>query len=62
MSFAVNAVINKATTDGDVQDVDIYIFNDTHIGGTHLSDMCLVCRHFREGRIFCYLASIGQWH
>ncbi|WP_112323535.1 hydantoinase B/oxoprolinase family protein [Oceanibium sediminis] len=62
MSFAVQAVIEKAAADGDMTDGDIYIFNDAHIGGTHLSDMRLVRPFFRNGEIFCYLASVGHWH
>ena len=62
MSFAVKAVIEKAAKDGDLQDGDIYIFNDAHIGGTHLSDMRLVRPYFRDGALFCYLASVGHWH
>ena len=62
MSFAVQAVIEKAAADGDLADGDIYIFNDAHIGGTHLSDMRLVRPYFREGKLFCYLASVGHWH
>lgn len=62
MSFAVKAVIEKAAADGDLEDGDIYIFNDAHIGGTHLSDMRLVRPYFRDGVLFCYLASVGHWH
>jgi len=62
MSFAVKAVIEKAALDGGIQDGDIYIFNDAHIGGTHLSDMRLVRPYFRDGELFCYLASVGHWH
>ena len=62
MSFAVKAVIEKAARDGDLEDGDIYIFNDAHIGGTHLSDMRLVRPYFRDGDLFCYLASVGHWH
>ena len=62
MSFAVKAVIEKAAHDGDLADGDIYIFNDAHIGGTHLSDMRLVRPYFRDGKLFCYLASVGHWH
>ncbi|NSX54938.1 hydantoinase B/oxoprolinase family protein [Parasulfitobacter algicola] len=62
MSFAVQAVIEKADADGDLADGDIYIFNDAHIGGTHLSDMRLVRPYFRDGILFCYLASVGHWH
>lgn len=62
MAFAVRAVIDKAAADGDLADGDIYIFNDAHIGGTHLSDMRLVRPYFRDGKLFCYLASVGHWH
>lgn len=62
MSFAVKAVIEKAARDGDLRDGDIYIFNDAHMGGTHLNDMRLVRPYFRDGKLFCYLASVGHWH
>ncbi len=62
MAFAVKAVIDKAAEAGDLADGDIYIFNDAHIGGTHLSDMRLVRPYFRDGELFCYLASVGHWH
>ncbi len=62
MSFAVKAVIDKAAEHGDLADGDIYIFNDAHIGGTHLSDMRLVRPYFHDGKLFCYLASVGHWH
>jgi N-methylhydantoinase B/acetone carboxylase, alpha subunit len=62
MAFAVKAVIEKASRDNDLADGDIYMFNDAHIGGTHLSDMRLVRPYFHEGKLFCYLASVGHWH
>ena len=37
-------------------------FNDPYDGGTHLSDFRLVKPIFRNGEIFCYLASVGHWH
>ncbi len=62
MAFAVKAVIDKAAKDGNLQDGDVYIFNDPYDGGTHLSDFKLVRPFFRDGRVFCYLASVGHWH
>lgn len=62
MAFAVKAVIDKAARDGDLADGDVYIFNDAHIGGTHLSDMRLVRPYYHDGALFCYLASVGHWH
>lgn len=62
MAFAVKAVIDKAARDGDLADGDVYIFNDPYDGGTHLSDFKLVRPFFRNGKVFCYLASVGHWH
>ena len=62
MAFAVKAVIDKAARDGDLADGDVYIFNDPYDGGTHLSDFRLVRPVYRDGEVFCYLASVGHWH
>lgn len=62
MAFAVKAVIDKAARDGDLAEGDVYIFNDPYDGGTHLSDFKLVRPYWRNGRVFCYLASVGHWH
>jgi N-methylhydantoinase B len=62
MAFAVKAVIEAAAARGDMADGDVWIFNDAHIGGTHLSDMRLVRPYFHDGKLFCYLASVGHWH
>lgn len=62
MSFSVKAVIDKAAQTGDLQDGDIYIFNDAHMGGTHLSDVRLVRPYYWNGELFCYIASVGHWH
>lgn len=62
MSFAVKAVIDKVARDGNLADGDVYIFNDPYDGGTHLSDFKLVRPYFYEGKLFCYLASVGHWH
>ena len=62
MAFAVKAVIKKATAQGGVNEGDVWIFNDPYDGGTHLSDFRLVKPVFRDGEVFCYLASVGHWH
>lgn len=62
MAFAVKAVIEKAAKDGDLSDGDVYIFNDPYDGGTHLSDFRLVRPFYRDGKVYCYLASVGHWH
>lgn len=62
MAFAVKSVIDKAARDGDLVEGDVYIFNDPYEGGTHLSDFKLVKPIFRDGELYCYLASVGHWH
>ncbi len=62
MSFAVKTVIAKAAADGDLAEGDVYIFNDPYDGGTHLSDFKLVQPFYRNGEVYCYLASVGHWH
>lgn len=62
MAFAVKAVIDKAAVTGGVHEGDVWIFNDPYDGGTHLSDFRLVKPIFRNGQVFCYLASVGHWH
>ncbi len=61
MAFAVRAVIAKVKEDGDVADGDIFLFNDPYDGGTHLNDFRLVRPLFRNGEVFCWMASVGHW-
>jgi N-methylhydantoinase B len=60
MSFAVKAVIDR--NPGGFKDGDVFIFNDPYEGGTHLNDFKLVRPFFRQGKLFCHLASVGHWH
>ncbi|MAZ98604.1 MAG: hydantoin utilization protein B [Rhodospirillaceae bacterium] len=62
MSFAVKAVIEKSDKDGDMVEGDVYIFNDPYDGGTHLSDFRLVKPIYRNGSVFCFIASVGHYH
>jgi len=61
MSFAVKAVIDKFGASG-IEEGDVFIFNDPYEGGTHLSDFKLVQPFYRDGELFCFLASVGHWH
>lgn len=61
MSFAVRAVIAKFGPRG-FADGDVFVFNDAWDGGTHLNDFKLVRPFFRDGRLFCHLASVAHWH
>jgi N-methylhydantoinase B len=60
MSFAVRAVIDRNPQ--GFKDGDVFIFNDPYEGGTHLNDFKLVRPFFRQGKLFCHLASVGHWH
>ncbi len=62
MAFAVRAVIDKVAREGGLRDGDVFLFNDPYDGGTHLSDFKLVRPYFRDGKLFCWLASVGHWH
>ncbi|MBV8916431.1 MAG: hydantoinase B/oxoprolinase family protein [Acetobacteraceae bacterium] len=59
MAFATKAVIDKFP---DAQDGDVFIFNDPYLGGTHLSDLRLIRPCFHDGKLFCWLGSVGHWH
>lgn len=61
MAFAVRAVIAKVAAEGGLDPGDTFLFNDPYDGGTHLNDFRLVRPVFREGRLFCWLASVGHW-
>lgn len=66
MAFAVKAVIDKAARDEregreGARPGDTYLFNDPYDGGTHLNDFRLVRPIFRDGKLFCWLASVGHW-
>ena len=61
MSFAVRAVIDKVARDGGLAEGDTFLFNDPYEGGTHLNDFRLVRPVYRDGRLFCWLASVGHW-
>ncbi|MDB5806631.1 MAG: 5-oxoprolinase [Betaproteobacteria bacterium] len=60
MAFAVKAVIDRSPN--GFKDGDVFIFNDPYEGGTHLNDFKLVRPFFRNGKLFCHLASVGHWH
>ncbi|WP_019998980.1 hydantoinase B/oxoprolinase family protein [Aureimonas ureilytica] len=61
MSFAVRAVIEKVEREGGLEPGDTFLFNDPYSGGTHLNDFRLVRPVFRDGELFCWLASVGHW-
>lgn len=69
MAFAVRAAARVAAeraAPGDVNagmvEGDTWLFNDPYEGGTHANDFKLVRPFFRNGKLFCYLASAAHWH
>lgn len=60
MAFGVRAVIEKFGA--SARPGDVFIFNEPYDGGTHVSDVRLVRPHFRDGKLFCWLASVGHYH
>jgi N-methylhydantoinase B len=61
MAFAVRGVIEKVAQDGNLAPGDTFLFNDPYVGGTHLNDFRLVRPVFRDGVLFCWIASAGHW-
>jgi N-methylhydantoinase B len=61
MSFAVQAVIRRVQNGTPLDPGDTFIFNDPYEGGTHLNDFRLVRPVFRQGTLFCWIASVGHW-
>ncbi|MBU3688219.1 MAG: hydantoin utilization protein B [Acidimicrobiales bacterium mtb01] len=55
------ADVDGAVDSGAVRDGDVYCFNDPYEGGTHLNDLKMVRPFFRDGRIWCHLASVGHF-
>ncbi|MBC7380942.1 MAG: hydantoinase B/oxoprolinase family protein, partial [Burkholderiaceae bacterium] len=62
MAFAVRAAAKAASQRGGMKDGDTWLFNDPYEGGTHANDFKLVRPFFRQGKLFCYLASAAHWH
>ncbi len=61
MSFATKAVIDRAEEDGGFLPGDAWLLNDPYVGATHLNDIKIIKPIFRNGRVFCHLASAGHW-
>ncbi|KRC12329.1 hydantoin utilization protein B [Hydrogenophaga sp. Root209] len=62
MAFAVRAAMRVAAERGGMQPGDVWLFNDPYEGGTHANDFKLVRPCFRDGQLFCFLASAAHWH
>jgi len=61
MQFAVQQVIALANANGGFKPGDMWIMNDTYLGGSHLQDVQLVAPVFAEGELFAVMATTGHW-
>jgi len=61
MQFAVQQVITRAQASGGFKLGDLWIMNDTYLGGSHLQDVQLVAPAFADGKLFAILATTGHW-
>jgi N-methylhydantoinase B len=61
MQFSVQHIIGLANAQGGFKDGDIWIMNDTYLGGSHLQDVQLVAPIFVAGELFAVLATTGHW-
>ncbi len=62
MAFAVKAARAVADSRGGMKPGDTWLFNDPYEGGTHANDFKLVRPYFKDGELYCYLASAAHWH
>mgnify|MGYP000031096545 CR=1 FL=1 len=62
MAFAVRAAMKAAEGRGGMRPGDVWLFNDPYEGGTHANDFKLVRPCFRNGQLYCFLASAAHWH
>ena len=61
MQFTVQKVIELAAADGGFKPGDMWIMNDTYLGGSHLQDVQLIAPVFADGELFAVLATTGHW-
>jgi len=61
MQFTVQKVIELATAEGGFKPGDMWIMNDTYLGGSHLQDVQIIAPVFTEGELFAVMATTGHW-
>ena len=61
MQFTVQKVIALARDDGGFKPGDMWIMNDTYIGGSHLQDVQIIAPVFCDGELFAVMATTGHW-
>jgi N-methylhydantoinase B len=61
MQFAVQKIIELANAEGGFKPGDMWIMNDTYLGGSHLQDVQLIAPIFADGELFAVMATTGHW-
>ena len=61
MQFTVQKIIELANAEGGFKPGDMWIMNDTYIGGSHLQDVQIVAPVFADGELFAVMATTGHW-
>jgi N-methylhydantoinase B len=61
MQFTVQKVIELANAEGGFKPGDIWIMNETYMGGSHLQDVQIIAPVFVDGELFAVLATTGHW-
>jgi N-methylhydantoinase B len=61
MQFTVQKVIELANAEGGFKPGDMWIMNDTYLGGSHLQDVQIIAPVFADGALFAVMATTGHW-
>lgn len=61
MQFTVQKVIELANAEGGFKPGDMWIMNETYMGGSHLQDVQIIAPVFAEGELFAVMATTGHW-
>lgn len=61
MQFTVQKVIELANADGGFKPGDMWIMNDTYLGGSHLQDVQIIAPVYAGGELFAVMATTGHW-
>ena len=61
MQFTVQKIIELANAEGGFKPGDMWIMNDTYLGGSHLQDVQLIAPVFADGELFAVMATTGHW-
>lgn len=61
MQFTVQKVIELANAEGGFKPGDMWIMNETYMGGSHLQDVQIIAPVFVDGELFAVMATTGHW-